>query len=64
MSEKRKRVTRAMMEDQSELLVEIAKHRGISKQYALFEAVQAYTRAWLQERGKQLMERTSHVGSA
>jgi hypothetical protein len=53
---KGKRVTKAMIEAQSELLVEIAKRRGISRQYALYEAVKAYTWTWMQERGKQLKE--------
>jgi hypothetical protein len=54
---KGKRVTKAMIEAQSELIEEIAKRRGLTPKRILYEAVQSYTWAYIQERGKVLKGR-------
>jgi hypothetical protein len=46
-----------MIEVQSELLEEIAKRRGLSPKRVLYEAVQAYTWAYMQERAEILKGR-------
>ena len=55
---KGKRVTMAMLDAQFEILEEIARRRGIGRLRMLFEVVQSYTWAWMQERGKELRKRT------
>lgn len=54
---KGKRVTKGMIEVQSELLEEIAKRRGLSPKRVLYETVQAYTWAYMQERAEILKGR-------
>lgn len=55
---KPKRITKAMIDAQSEILDEIAKRRGTTRKHVLYEAVKTYTWAYLQERGLELRTQT------
>ncbi len=58
---KRKRITSKIMGAQADLLWEIARIRGITKQQALFEAIQGYTWEFIQERAKELKRRKKEM---